>query len=215
MNKGVSSLTTIYIVRHGQSEYNAQKRMAGHADTPLTNHGEIQAQQLAQELVHIHFDAVFSSDLIRAKRTAEIIALEKKLAVKTTEWLREQHFGRFEGASYEEFNTAFRKLLTNYENATDESKFDFRLTPDIETDGESVTRFITFLREIAIGYLGKTVLIVAHGSIMRYFLIRLGLATYKTLKPGGISNTSFIKFESDGVDFFVKETKGISKISIN
>ena len=211
MKKTNKKLTTIYIVRHGQSEYNVQRRMAGHADPPLTKHGEKQAKLLSKKLARIQFDAVFSSDLIRAKRTAEIISLDKKLAVITTERLREQHFGKFEGASYEKFNAAFRQLLHNYENTSDEVRFNFRLTSDIETDGESVTRFISFLREIAIGHLNKTILIIAHGNIMRYFLIKLGFATYKVLNLQGIDNTAYINLESDGVDFFVKETQGIHK----
>ena len=83
-----------------------------------------------------------------------------------------------------------------------------------ESNTEIATRFITFLREIAATYLGKNVLIVCHGSIMRATLMRLGFATYDTLPSGNIENTGYFVLESDGVDFFVKETVGINKITI-
>lgn len=212
MKHNKPKLTTIYIVRHAQTEWNVKRLMQGHADSPLTSLGETQAKQLAQELSHIHFDGVFSSDLLRAKRTAKIIVAERRVAVKTTTLLREQHFGRFEGKPYEEFNNAFRNLLQQYDQASDQDKFGIKLEKGIETDGEAVMRFITHLRELAIGFRGKTILVVCHGSIMRYFLIRLGFGTFTSLPINAVTHTACIKVESDGVDFFIKETKGIQKL---
>ncbi len=209
MKKVDPNLATIYLVRHGQSEHNVQQRMAGHVDTPLTPQGEREAKQLAQKLKHIHFDEAFSSDLVRAKRTAEIIALERKLAVKTTEKIREKSFGSYEGKLYKEFNDTFAHLFKAHDRLTDKQRFNSKLANDIETDDHAVTRLITFLREIAIAYPKKTILVVAHGSIMRYFLIRVGFSTYQTTSPDSISNLGYIKLESDGVDFFIKETQGI------
>src|SRR3989339_1397072 len=92
----------LYLVRHGETEWNVQKIIQGHKDIPLNQKGEKQARRLAKKLVKIKFGVVFSSDLLRAKRTAEIVVLEKKIAVKTTKTLRERHFGRFEGKSWKE-----------------------------------------------------------------------------------------------------------------
>lgn len=89
--------TTIYIVRHGESEANAKGILQGQKDYPLTPKGEEQALIISNELKGINFDAIFSSDLLRAKRTAEIIAVERKLAVNTTKMLRERNYGRLEG----------------------------------------------------------------------------------------------------------------------
>ena len=65
-----------------------------------------------------------------------------------------------------------------------------------------------------IGNPGKTILVVSHGGVMRYLLIHLGFGTYTNLPTGSIGNTAYIKLETDGVDFFVKETKGITKKEI-
>src|SRR5579872_7049036 len=96
------NLCTLYIVRHGETQWNVERRVQGQIDTPLTEHGKEQAKALGNLFKTIHFDAVFSSDLLRAQRTAELITLEKKLAVVTSELLRERSFGSFEGKYLEE-----------------------------------------------------------------------------------------------------------------
>jgi broad specificity phosphatase PhoE len=203
-------MTTFYIVRHAQTKFNIQEIMQGNTtDSPLTARGKDQAQQIAQELAHIHFDKVFSSDLARARRTAEIIVLEKKLAVKTTQALREQNYGTYEGRKIKKYLSELKEILNTYESLQDEEKMHFRIQSDFETDAEVVSRFITFLREIAVAYPDKTILIVSHGDAIKYFLIHTGFATYTELPYDAIENCSWVKVESDGVDFSVKETRGI------
>lgn len=206
------NITTVYIVRHGETEFNAKEIMMGYTvDSALTKKGKEQARRTAEELSRIHFDAVFSSDLLRAKRTAEIITLERKLAIKTTQALREKCYGRYEGKTYEVFRSALRELLEKYEKLSDKEKLHFRLEEGMETDAEAGARFITFIREIAVAYPAQIILLVSHGDVIKYFLIHIGYATYSQLQEGSIENCSYIKIESDGVDFFVKETRGIHK----
>lgn len=78
-----------------------------------------------------------------------------------------------------------------------------------ETDDEVISRFLTTLREIAIAYAGKKVLIIGHVSIMKTLLIHLGITTYKGLGGKKFENTGYIKLKTDGVDFFVEELSGI------
>lgn len=205
-------LTTIYIVRHGETEWNKTGLLQGHADSPLTTLGKEQAELIAKELRRVRFDEVFASDLLRAKRTAEIIALEFKLTVKTTQALREQHFGSFAGKPHHEYNQAVQRLLKQYKRVTQKQLSRLKVTPDAESQEEAISRFITFLREASVGFSGKTILVVTHGGVMRHLLIHLGFGTHETLPYGILSNTACVKLESDGVDFFVKETKGINKL---
>lgn len=79
----------------------------------------------------------------------------------------------------------------------------------VESDEQTVSRLITFLKEAALTHPGKTLLVVSHGHIMHLFLIYLGFGTYQNFPLGAIENTAYIKIESDGVDFFLKETKGV------
>jgi broad specificity phosphatase PhoE len=202
--------TTFYIVRHGETEWNVKKLLQGQGDSPLTTTGITQASLLGKKLQHIHFDAVFSSDLLRAKRTAEIITLDRNIAVTTTELLRERSHGKWEGKPYHIYNTALKDFLEKRDKLSQEEKKSFRY-PDMETDAELLARFITFLREIAVGYPGKTILAVTHGGMMRTLLIHLGFGTYEELPSHAVSNSAYFQLQSDGIEFEIKETHGISK----
>lgn len=200
---------TLYLVRHGETDWNTKGIIQGHSDIPLNEVGVMQAKKLAEKLRMVNFNTVFSSDLLRAKRTAEIVAMEKKLAVKTTTALRERYFGKYEGKHFSMLHQAeVKKLLSAYKKLAKKSHPD---VDSVETDEQLVNRFIPFIREVAVGYSGKNVLIVTHGGIIRWFLIHLGFADVRTLPPGSIENTAYVKIVSDGVDFFIKETVGIIK----
>jgi broad specificity phosphatase PhoE len=206
-----NTYTTFYIVRHGETEWNRDGRLQGQKDSPLTEKGLAQAKVVAQKLRHIKFDALFSSDLLRAKRTADIIALEHELAVDTTEALRERKFGTVEGKKPEELRRELKEIMEVFDSLPPEERFRYRFVEDMESDDEVATRFITYLREMAVAYIGKTVLLVCHGGLMRAFLIKVGYGTHEELPPGTIDNTAYFRLDSDGVEFFVKETDGIHK----
>jgi len=196
---------TFYIVRHGQTDWNVKKLIQGQKDIPLNETGELQAKILGEKLKDIKFDAVYSSDLIRAKRTAEIITIEKKLAIATTKALRERHFGKFQGLSFaSDKNTSIMKLVNELKAASPQDQ------KEIENDEFMISRLITFLREVAVVSPNKTILIVTHAGPIRTLLIHLGWAKYENFTEGGIKNLAYIKLESDGVDFFVRETEGIT-----
>lgn len=201
----MSKLTTLYIVRHGRTEWNEKGIIQGHSDSPLTNEGEKQAKKIAEKFKNIKFDYVFSSDLGRAMETAKIINAEHKLTIKATELLRERTYGEIEGTStynFKEWENLIRDL-------SDEEHYIFKYKDNIESDEEIYTRFLTFIREVAIIEPGKTLLIISHGGFMRAILIKLGLGNYKNLKHGAVTNSAFVKLETDGVDFFIKDHEGI------
>lgn len=204
-------ICTFYLVRHGESYSNVKQKLQGHKNSRLTNEGINQAKLIAKELKSINFDFAFSSDLLRAKKTAEIIAIEHKLLVKTSELLRERNFGKWEGKPYNVYSTELKHLLDEFLELSDKEKKKYKF-PDMESDEEIVIRLITFLRETALAYAGKTILIGTHGSIMRAFLIHLGFGTYDEIPADAVSNCGYMKIESDGNEFFLKEVKGIKKI---
>lgn len=196
---------TLYVARHGETEWNAKGLIQGHTDINLTRNGIKQAKNLGKELKDIDFNAVYSSDLVRAKKTAEIATLERKLAIVTLKALRERKFGKLEGQKRENLKILQELKRKNipYESI------------GIEADEKVVARTITLLREIAVAYLGKNVLIVSHGGLLRALLVHLGFATDDQLPPGSVGNTAYIKLKSDGVDFFIEETKGVNKSEEN
>ena len=208
---------TIYLVRHGETDNNKNDIIQGSkVDMILNKKGENQSKAAAQRLKTVPFNAAFSSDLVRAKQTAEIISLQHHLAVTTTKALRERGFGAYEGRSIKQFRDDLKDLLARFDTLSDEAKFDFTFPYGIENLNQAVTRLITFLREISVAYLGKTVLVVSHGALIRHFLIRIGFATFQQLQwiPGismPISNLGHAIIDCDGLDFFVKDTFGINK----
>lgn len=197
---------TFYIVRHGETDWNVKKLVQGQTgQSILTADGIKQVGEVAEELAKVRFNAVYSSDLLRAKKTAKIIALEHRLTVETTKLLRERKYGKFEGKSTELLKE-FNKL---YDAMSDDARFTHKIDVGAESDKELITRFITFLREAAIAHPFKQVLVVTHGGLMRVFLQHIGFGDLRYFKTNYISNTAYIKLLSDGVEFFVEETKRI------
>ena len=87
----------------------------------------------------------------------------------------------------------------------------YKYLDTMESADEAVSRLLTFLREVAVAYLGKTILVVNHGTNMRSLLTHLRYATFDELPDGSLENTAYIILESDGVDFFVKKKVGVNK----
>jgi probable phosphoglycerate mutase len=178
-------------------------------DSPLTPEGVRQVKATAEELKHVRFDAIFSSDSPRAQKTAEIIKLDRKLAIQTSKLLRERRYGHFEGGSSAKFYEATRQLVEEREKLTERDRWKFRFSEDMESDEDLVNRFIVQLREIAVAYPGKTVLVTTHGGCLRTFLMRTDPARYGYLKGGSFQHAGYVKVLSDGIDFFIKEVKGV------
>jgi len=200
-------LTTFYIVRHGETDWNNKKVVQGHTDIPLNKTGQNQAKEIAKKFKDIKFDLAFSSDLLRTKHTAEIILLERKLVVETTKVLRERYFGSLEGKHVSVLHSHMQLLR----QLNKEARVKHKIAGEVESDDEFSSRILTFLRETAVSYPGKTIFVSAHGGTIRQLLIHLGELTYEQSDIITVINTGYIKLETDGVDFFVKEKAGIKK----
>ena len=211
-----NNFCTIYLIRYGEAEGNVKEIMMGHLDLPLTEKGKIQVRDVSQRLKHVHFDFVYSSDLVRAKQTAELIAQERNLAVQTSKLLRERSYGIHEGKSRAEYTAKARAFWEELNKLSEEARKNAQYPDGIESDASLASRMITFLREIAVANPGKTVLVVAHGAIIRNFLIHVGFAKREELPMfRSLENGAFIKLMSDGIDFIVKETAGGNKETKN
>ena len=102
---------TLYLVRHGETEWNNKSITQGQSESVLTQTGIEQAEVTAVNLKDIHFDAIFSSDLIRTQETAKIIKLDRDIVIQTSRLLRERNYGRFEGKHSSEFREALKEKL--------------------------------------------------------------------------------------------------------
>ena len=197
---------TIYLVRHGVTDWNIEGKIQGNTDIPLNTEGKIQAKELAKELKHIKFDKALSSDLLRAKQTAEIIAKEHKLIVEATEVLRERNFGYLEGKS-SDLVKDMQRLIGSLE---EDKRFSYKYHPSIESDGEIAERLLTLIREVAVANSGKNVLVVTHGGVIRVLSIKMGLFTHAD--DVKVRNLAYLKFDCDGSDIVIRDIKGIEKL---
>jgi probable phosphoglycerate mutase len=153
--------TRFCLVRHGETDWNAEKRVQGQIDIGLNATGEAQARALADALHEHEFAAVYSSDLARAWRTACIAVQARKIAVSPAPTLRERHFGVLQGLTAAEAGMANPAAYRLHR----ERNPDF----DYET-GESLNRFadrvLTGLATMAQRHAGASVLAFTHGGVL-------------------------------------------------
>ena len=163
--------TNIYVVRHGETEWNIQGRLQGHLDSLLTPRGQQQAQALAERLARISFTALYSSDLGRALTTAETIGEQVELPVQTDSRLRERNLGVLQGLTRDEsrqqFPDVWEQLTSGDPNYA---------VPEGESARQRTDRSVAFLEAVARAHPGKTLLIIAHGGVLSgLFYQSLGL----------------------------------------
>lgn len=203
--------TTIYLVRHGQTEWNKQGLILGQSESSLTKLGLGQVQNLRDVLKNVQFEAIFSSDLERAVKTAEIIAQERSLIVKTSKLLREKRMGKYEGKHADVLKEDNKKIAETYRKLTDDQKWKFKRAEDMESTEEICNRLLSFFREISIMYAGRTLLIVSHEAVIQAFLIYLKWGSRKEIQGGYVGNSGYVILRTDGVEFFIEETHGVFK----
>jgi uncharacterized phosphatase len=154
-------VTTILLVRHGETDWNQERRVQGNTDRPLNETGRRQALELAEALAAEKLDAVYSSDLMRAHETARIVAERKGLDVVALPELRERDFGTWEGLTDEE-------ILERFPHAHHGP------WGDAESREEMFRRAQEALRRIASAYPDGRVLVVTHGGPARALLAGSG-----------------------------------------
>jgi broad specificity phosphatase PhoE len=149
---------TILLARHGETDWNRERRIQGHADEPLNEAGRGQARELAAVLAQEVFDAIYASDLARAHETARIVAEHHDLAVTLLPDLRERHFGSWEGLTEGEILQRFPDAGPGHRG-------------DGEAADEMAGRVIAAIHRIAEAHPGGHVLAVAHGGPLRAVLL--------------------------------------------
>ena len=158
----------LYIVRHGETEWNAQGRIQGHSDIGLTDRGRQQARAVTGRLRSYVFDAAYSSDMSRTRETAEIILGEAATPLQTTPLLREYQKGVFEGLTVHEYARQFPEQY----QASLLNDLDFAPTGG-ETIRETSARMARFAETLQERHMDDTVLVVGHGGSLRSLFVAL------------------------------------------
>src|SRR5664279_728925 len=146
-------MTDLYLVRHGETDWNRQRRIQGLTDIPLNETGRDQARATGMLLSRRHWDGIYASPLSRARETASIIATEVGLGEPTlVDALVERNYGQAEGLDWLEG-------ATHYPHGT--------VVPGRESREEVGARVIPALMELAADRQGEALLIISHGGAIR------------------------------------------------
>jgi broad specificity phosphatase PhoE len=193
-------VTEILLVRHGETDWNAEQRWQGHADRPLNERGREQARTLARQLSGARLAAVYSSDLARARETAEIVAAARGLAVTPLQELREVNVGSWSGLRGAECEARFPEGYARWRAGGHGWE-------DGETYEEMSARVVGAVRRIAARHPGETVLVVTHGGAIRSVLAHAAGLTYGEHRRAGMVVT-----ENCGIVRFAAENGAIRRI---
>ncbi len=171
--------TLVILARHGESDWNAAGRWQGHTDRPLTDQGRLQAAELARRLAGVQVDAVYASDLARARDTAAAVAEPRGLSVETLPELREVDVGSWSGLTRAEAEERFPDGFRRWR--------DWGIGWD---DGETYeamgARVVTAIRALARRHPGGRILVVSHGGSLRALhaaAAGVDIPTYRRLHP--------------------------------
>jgi probable phosphoglycerate mutase len=189
--------TTLVLIRHGETAWNAERRLQGHLDIALNPEGERQAAALGAALAAEKFDQVISSDLLRARLTAAALAAPQGLPVQLDAALRERCYGGFEGLLYAEIEQRFPLEFAAWQGRDVDA-----ILPPGANRGESFRQFYRRATGAILGWAaahpGQRLALVAHGGVLECaYRAALGLPL-ETPRNFTINNASINRFTVTG-----------------
>ena len=184
----------LLLIRHGETDWNNEGRIQGHTDTPLNARGIAQAEKLAARLASENIDAVYTSPLVRARATAELIAREHGVAVISDDRLKEKCLGDLEGITGAEFEQQHGELY----RAWRESETHYPL-PGEEAPSAVQERVQAFLDRVRAEHPDDAqVAVISHGGTLSMFLATLtGLDIHRRF-PFWFDNASVSRVDLSG-----------------
>ena len=211
----MSGKTQVLLIRHGQSQGNAERRFGGHSPTPLSERGRSQAEATARALAAEKFAALYSSDLLRAVETAEPLARAVGLEIRQTSAFRERSVGQMEGLTFEEA----AELYPDEYGALLRRDFDHVLLGG-ESYRQLLDRAARELDRAILEHAGATIALFSHtGTICILALHLMGALDAPALRPVWIasSNCGITRFELHADGFVrvlnVNDTRRLSDLT--
>jgi probable phosphoglycerate mutase len=186
-------ITSIILIRHGETAWNAERRLQGHIDIALNTEGVRQAEALAGALAGERFDAIVSSDLQRAHQTAQALARVHGMPVHSDPALRERCLGGFEGLLYAEIEQRFPREFAAWQARDIDSAM-----PEGIRVAESFRQFyqrcVNAILRLAQQHRGQSLALVAHGGVLECaYRAALGLSL-ETPRNFEVMNASINRF---------------------
>lgn len=187
--RGSPSITVLFVVRHGATQWNVELRAQGQADIPLNDLGRAQARAAGRVLAAYPLDAVYSSDLRRAADTAWAIARVHGLEVVTDADLREIDQGEWTGLTENEIRTRWPERWGPARH--------YRARPGGESPAQVRDRALSVLRRIARAHPDGSVVVVSHGATIRTLLSEsLGLSARASAGVDGVANGGIVELQA-------------------
>jgi broad specificity phosphatase PhoE len=180
-------VTKVFLVRHGATDWNMEKRAQGHADIDLNEEGHRQAAAVATELSHEHIDAVYASDLKRARDTAQAIAAAHGLEVEIDKDLREIDQGEWEGLTTDEIKQRWPDLWGPNRH--------YNARPGGESPQDVKQRSLKAVARAVAAHPGddETIVIVSHGGTIRWLSAEaLGYDDFRSRRIRGLGNGAVV-----------------------
>ncbi len=150
-------LTTICLIRHGETDWNVEKRIQGRSNIPLNERGVRQVREVHENIWNTKWDVIYSSPLDRAVQTAQIIHEPFEIPFEIDDAFIEKSFGDVEGEPYDD-------VFSTYPDG---------IFPQAETDEEVVERVRVAFSEIVRKHKGEHILVVTHGAVIHALLAHL------------------------------------------
>ncbi len=188
-------MTTLHLIRHGQTNWNLEKRIQGQTDSVLTDTGIEQAKNVAEELKSIPFTAAYSSSSVRAKDTAKAILKHHPLDLSVRDDMREIFLGDWEGRLYAD--VAMEDPDNHNHFSKHPSKFDM---PGAETFYQVQERALNVVQQLIKQHSAGDVLLVSHGLWIKTILVHFEQRPMQNLwHPPTMGNCchSIIEFNQD------------------
>ena len=188
-------MSRIYLIRHGEVAWNAESAYVGSTDLPLNDTGRAQAEMLARRLERDDISAIYSSDLSRARETAEIVAERLDLSVALVPGLRELDYGEWEGMPEVELPKRFPELFDAWR--ADPARVS---TPGGETFQQLADRAYPAFRAISEQHPNDNIAVVGHKSTNRTLLccmLGIDINRYKQVGQGNAA-VNIIERRDDG-----------------
>lgn len=179
-------MTTLLLIRHGETEWNTENRVQGHTNSPLSSRGLRQAQALSLRLQKYSISAIYSSDLERAVTTIQPYADMAGLKIHKTPALREKNFGEWEGLIPAEISERYPELWRRYHEQNDIHV----QIPGGETWAEVCERTVGFMQKVISQHdQNETIILVGHGGALRPMILHALSAPIETILHFSTGNT--------------------------
>jgi broad specificity phosphatase PhoE len=202
------SQTDLYLIRHGQTNWNAERRIQGSTDTSaLTDMGRAQAQKAGERLSALTVSAIYSSPMKRARETAQIISSFHGCQVFEEPYLHEGKFGKLEGLTVSEFEKQYEEEIQRRRQLPKEERLHHKYDEAAESTHEIVTRVIPALKRIALAHMGQNIIVVTHGLVIKSLLVMIGEFDEQGMM---VANGGMVHLRGDGETFHLVKHEGIT-----